>query len=117
MVSLQAHNNGFSVFEKGELQRRILFKSENYLPTRNLEPTHDLGYPAPQILSTALLVHISCLKKKEDPSFIERRCASLNMTHVHHDGEYVQHTHVHKHSHTHYKNMGNFTHTRAEFAS
>ena len=72
-----AHTEGFTVFEREELEHRILSKSEFFKSEGTVVPSQILEKPAPQIVGSALLTLISCLKKGELPSFIERKSSSL----------------------------------------
>jgi hypothetical protein len=72
-----AHAEGFTVFEREELEHRILSKSEYFKSEGSVVPAQILEKPAPQIVGSALMTLISCLKKKELPSFIERKSSSL----------------------------------------
>ena len=68
---------GFAVLEREEIERRLLFKGEHYIPTRNMKPNLHLESPAPNIIATALLTLISCLKKNESSTFIDAKSSSL----------------------------------------
>ncbi len=61
MMALEAHRQGFSVLEREEIERRLLFKSENYEKTASMKNMLHLNNPAPQIVGTSLLGLISCL--------------------------------------------------------
>jgi len=65
VAAREAHAQGFSVFEREEIERRLLFKSEHYVAHRTMKPQLHLENPAPQIIATALLGLISCLRKNE----------------------------------------------------
>jgi hypothetical protein len=65
IMAHEAHKQGFVVFDREEIERRLLFKSEHYIKTRNMKPILHLDMPAPNIIATALLTLISCLRKNE----------------------------------------------------
>ena len=77
ILTHEAHKQGFAVLEREEIERRLLFKAEHYIPTRNMKPNLHLETPAPNIIATALLTLISCLKKNESSSFIHAKSSSL----------------------------------------
>ena len=69
-LARQAHIAGFTVLEREEIERRLMFKSE--YQGENGEATHlymkhnlHLQNPAPQIVGTSILTLISCLRKNE----------------------------------------------------
>ena len=57
-----AHKYGFPVFEREEIERRLLFKSEHWEDRKTIVPNLHLPAPAPAIVATSLLALISCLK-------------------------------------------------------
>jgi hypothetical protein len=61
-------NQGFAVFEREEIERRMLYKSEYNPKYRPLKFILHLEAPAPNIVSTSLLAMISCLTKNETHS-------------------------------------------------
>ncbi len=63
IVAHEAHKQSFIVFEREEIEHRLLFKSE-FSITENVvvKPDMHLEVPAPQILATSLLHMISCLE-------------------------------------------------------
>jgi hypothetical protein len=62
IVAHEAHKRGFPVFEREELEHRLLFKSEHAPPVNlNVKPDVHLDIPGPQIVATTLLNFISCL--------------------------------------------------------
>ena len=78
MVAQEAHKQGFVVFEREEIERRLLFKSEHYDPTKVLKFALHLENPAPNIIATSLLTLISCLRKNESSTFISAKSSSLS---------------------------------------
>ena len=78
MLAHEAHKQGFAVLEREEIERRLLFKAEHYVPTRNMKPNLHLENPSPNIVATALLTLISCLKKNESSTFIQVKSSSLS---------------------------------------
>jgi hypothetical protein len=64
-VAYLAHEAGFIVFEREEIERRLLFKSEYWSDHRAIKPNLHLEPPGPQIVATALLGLIACLAKNE----------------------------------------------------
>ena len=69
-----AHDQGFAVLEREEIERRLMFKSEYYDKVASMKLKLHLDNPAPQIVATSLLGLISCLAQnrtdfsKEDPN-------------------------------------------------
>lgn len=59
----QAHLHGFTVLEREEIERRLLFKSESTPETATIKYTLHLANPGPTVVATALLGLISCLTK------------------------------------------------------
>ncbi len=53
-----AHLNGFPVFEREEIEHRLLFKSEFSPYHKPVNPHIHLDIPGPQIVSTALLAMV-----------------------------------------------------------
>ena len=62
IMAKEAHDAGFPVFEREEIERRMLFRSEHWEPYRTLKPNLHLDAPAPAIVATSLLGLIACLK-------------------------------------------------------
>ncbi len=60
-----AHRQGFAVFDREELERRLLFKSETVDSAKYMKSSLHLDAPGPQIVATALLGLISCLTKDQ----------------------------------------------------
>lgn len=63
LLAHEAHKMGFSVFEREEIERRALFKSEFYTEKRTLKPLLHLENPGPNIVGTSLLGLITCLAR------------------------------------------------------
>jgi hypothetical protein len=64
-LALEAHKAGFPVFEREEIERRLLFKSDTHLDRhqgRYIKPNMHLAAPSPQIVATSLMAMISCLR-------------------------------------------------------
>jgi hypothetical protein len=59
----EAHLQGFTVFEREEIERRLLFKSEYYPDHRSIKPLLHLENPSPNIVGTSLLGLITCLAR------------------------------------------------------
>ena len=57
-----AHKYGFAVFEREEIERRLLYKSEHWEGRKTIVPNLHLPAPAPALVATSLLSLISCLK-------------------------------------------------------
>lgn len=55
-----AHNHGFPVLDRGELERRLMYRS-TASESPNLQPDMHLAQPAQNIIATSLLHIISCL--------------------------------------------------------
>ena len=62
IMAKEAHDAGFPVFEREEIERRLLFRSEHFEDFRTIKPHLHLDAPAPAILATSMLSLISCLK-------------------------------------------------------
>ena len=84
ILTHEAHKHGFVVLEREEIERRLLFKSEHYAATKTMKVALHLEAPAAQIIGTALLALISCLRKNETSSLIHGKSTSftspLNIT-------------------------------------
>lgn len=63
LLAKNAHEFGFSVFEREEIERRLLFKSEYFPDHRTIKPLLHLENPAPNIVGTSLLGLVSCLMR------------------------------------------------------
>jgi len=63
-----AHEHHFVVFEREEIERRLLFKSEYFADTRSMKALLHLEQPAPGIVTTALLGLIGCLARNTSSS-------------------------------------------------
>jgi hypothetical protein len=61
ILAKEAHRGGYTVIEREELERRMLFKSEFLGDFRVLKPNLHLESPAPNIIATSLLGLIGCL--------------------------------------------------------
>lgn len=60
LFEIEAHKAGFAVLERGEIERRLMFKSlQSELPL--LTPQMHLPQPAQNIVATCLLSMIQCL--------------------------------------------------------
>lgn len=66
LVAKWAHKFGFAVLEREEIERRFLFKSE-YAEVKNTKFALHLDHPGPQIVGTALLTLITCLRRHGAP--------------------------------------------------
>lgn len=70
-LSIEAHKVGFPVFDREEIERRLLRKSDAFLghvhSGRNIKPNMHLPAPGPEIVATALLSMISCLRREDKP--------------------------------------------------
>jgi hypothetical protein len=60
IVTDEAHRRGFPVFERAEIERRLMFKS-HWNPKPALVNDVHLVQPGPAISSTSLLAMITCL--------------------------------------------------------
>lgn len=78
ILAHEAHKQGFVVLEREEIERRLMFKSEHYDNTRSISLKLHLEAPSPQIVGTALLALISCLRKNVTSSFIHEETSSLS---------------------------------------
>jgi hypothetical protein len=78
MLVHEAHKHGFVVLEREEIERRLLFKSEHYQPTRTMKPQIHLENPSANIIGTSLLALISCLKNNVSSSLLEVKASSLS---------------------------------------
>ena len=65
IAAIEAHKQGFAVFEREEIERRLLFKSEGYENFKPLAPKLHLEMPGPSIVATSMLGLISCLVKNQ----------------------------------------------------
>jgi hypothetical protein len=65
ILAHEAHKQGFVVLDREEIERRLLFKSEHYIKTRSIKSLLHMEQPAANIIATALLTLISCLRKNE----------------------------------------------------
>lgn len=74
MLARAAHEEGFVVLEREEIERRLLFKSEFYKDHRSMKPSLHLESPGPNIVATSLLGLVSCLNLNEsDPRQVKYR--------------------------------------------
>ena len=68
-LTIEAHKVGFPVYDREEVERRLLRRSEGYLGWpyngRYIKPNMHLAVPGPQIVATGLLSMISCLRRNE----------------------------------------------------
>jgi hypothetical protein len=63
IAAKEAHLHGFVVFEREEIERRLLFKSEYLADHRSIKPLLHLENPAPNVVGTSLLGMITCLAR------------------------------------------------------
>eukprot|EP00981_Chlorochromonas_danica_P007844 scaffold1884_cov343-Ochromonas_danica.AAC.61 len=63
LLSYQSHQFGFAVFEREEIERRLLTRSEFYIDHRTIKNSLHLDNPGPNIVGTSLLGLISCLAR------------------------------------------------------
>ena len=66
LMESEAHKAGFAVLERGEIERRLMFKSLQ-AETPLLTPLMHLPQPAQNIVSTCLLSLIQCLTESGIP--------------------------------------------------
>jgi len=64
----EAHLQGFPVFEREEIEHRLLFKSEFSPYHKNMNTHIHLDIPGPQIISTALLAMVACIARNGSDS-------------------------------------------------
>lgn len=62
IVAKEAHDNGFPVLEREEIERRLLFRSEHWEDFRTIKPNLHLDAPSPAIIATSFLSLVACLK-------------------------------------------------------
>ena len=62
-LALEAHRHGFAVFEREEIERRLLFKSEHNAVQSYIKTGLHLASPSPQIIATSLAAMIGCLRR------------------------------------------------------
>jgi hypothetical protein len=78
-LSIEAHKVGFPVFDREEIERRLLRKSDAFLghahSGRNIKPNMHLPAPGPEIVATSLLSMISCLRREDKPDKPDRSIA------------------------------------------
>lgn len=65
MAAEAAHEQGFAVLERGEIERRLMFKSL-YSSNPALLPDIHLSQPAQNIIATCLLQLLNCLSSHEN---------------------------------------------------
>lgn len=74
----EAHVQGFPVFEREEIERRLLFKSEYYTEHRTIKNNLHLDGPGPNIVATSLLALISCLSRNSSEYLKEIRAPDIS---------------------------------------
>lgn len=62
-LAYHAHRFGFVAFDREEIERRLLFKSEYFFNYRTMKPSLHLENPGPNIVGTSLLGLIGCLQR------------------------------------------------------
>ena len=81
-LTLEAHAAGLPVFDREEIERRLLRKSDSFLGRHSggtIKPNMHLPAPGPQIVATALLAMISCLWRNERPAHQIRKSARTQL--------------------------------------
>jgi hypothetical protein len=68
-----AHKYHYVVFEREEIERRLLMKSEYFIDYRTIKAILHLEQPGPAIVGTALLGLISCLARNGTTDHLEYR--------------------------------------------
>jgi hypothetical protein len=63
VAAYEGHLQGFAVYEREEIERRLLFKSEHLKDVQYIKPQMHLESPAANIAGTALIALIGCLKR------------------------------------------------------
>lgn len=63
VAAYEAHQQGFVVFEREEIERRLLYKSEYYDGVSFIKPLLHLEAPGANIVGTSLLALVACLKR------------------------------------------------------
>lgn len=84
-LTVEAHAAGFPVFDREEIERRLLRKSDSFLGRHSggtIKPNMHLPAPGPQIVATALLAMISCLRRSDRPAKFEKKTCP-NMISMH----------------------------------
>ena len=59
----EAHQHGFAVFEREEIERRLLFKSDHNPRLKLIKAGLHLPAPSPQIIATSLAAMVGCLRR------------------------------------------------------
>ena len=84
-LTVEAHRAGFPVFDREEIERRLLRKSDAFLGRHSggtIKPNMHLPAPGPQIVATALLAMISCLRRDDrPPKFENKECPDMIAMH------------------------------------
>lgn len=84
-LTMEAHAAGFPVFDREEIERRLLRKSDAFLGRHSggtIKPNMHLPAPGPQIVATALLAMISCLRRDDRPAkFDNKQCPNTVTMH------------------------------------
>jgi hypothetical protein len=63
VLAKEAHNYGFTVIEREEIERRLLFKSEFSPVFKSVHNALHLESPAPNIVACSLLILVGCLSQ------------------------------------------------------
>jgi hypothetical protein len=63
VAAYEGHLQGFAAFEREEIERRLLFKSEYFRDVSYIKPILHLESPAANIVGTSLIALIGCLKR------------------------------------------------------
>ena len=63
VAAYEGHRQGFAAFEREEIERRLLYKSEYYRDVSFIKPLLHLESPAANIIGTSLVALIACLQR------------------------------------------------------
>jgi hypothetical protein len=73
----EGHLQGFAVYEREEVERRLLFKSEYLKDVAYIKPQMHLESPAANIAGTALIALIGCLKRNGSDNNLKYRAGDV----------------------------------------
>lgn len=63
VAAYEGHKQGFAAFEREEIERRLLYKSEYFRDVSFIKPLLHLEAPAANIVGTSLVALVACLRR------------------------------------------------------
>jgi hypothetical protein len=77
VAAYEGHLQGFAAFEREEIERRLLYKSEYFKEVSFIKPLLHLEAPAANIVGTSLVALVACLRRNGSDYNVQYRAADV----------------------------------------